>query len=70
MTTFGTIHFTVKPEDTYSVNASGDGFALIDSRGDLGISINFQSPIDLWKFAKVIEKKAMEAMTPAEVTNA
>jgi XTP/dITP diphosphohydrolase len=38
MTTFGTIHFTVKPNDTYKVNADGDGFSLIDGKGDLGIA--------------------------------
>ena len=70
MTTFGTIHFTVKPRDTYSVNDSGDGFRLIDGVGDLGLAITFQSPIELWHFAKALEAAAVKHMTPTaqEVT--
>jgi hypothetical protein len=67
MTTFGTIHFTVKPNDTYKVNTDGDGFSLIDGKGDLGIAVRFESPIDLWHFAKTIEAQAMKAMTPEAV---
>ena len=66
----GTQIISVTVVDETKINGSGDGFHIIAEDGSSAVTVVFESPIDLWHFAKKIEAQAMKAMTPTEVVNA
>ena len=63
----GTQVIYVKQTDETKLNSSGEGFHIIAEDGGSGVMVVFESPIDLWHFAKKIEAQAMKAMTPEAV---